>query len=938
MLAERGDIITELTSLLAGVPDGNGVLTVLNGPPGMGKTTLLRVVADEAQAAGAQVLMAACSRAEAHHPYALLGQLMELPAIQRRHQDQLMIKGGQEESDGEPVAVAREVHQMVMDLARRGTVLIAVDDIQYADTASLHCLHYLARRLMSLPVMMVLTRGTHTDQPLLPLHQELLYRSDARHFHLDPLSADGVARMVREHSKSAGTPELVKEHYQLSGGNPLLVQALFGGRRSRPGGGEQLGGAAFGQAVLACLQTMGPLVLRVARCAAVLGGSENLHQLSRLSETAPELTERIVRALTAVGIIDGSRFRHPASQPAILDEIPADLTIEFRYRAAGLMHDDGEPLQRVARHLLAAGSSRSEWAVSLLRQAARQSLLNGEIWLAIRYLELAAECCTDESQVQLMKVQLADIYWHVRLAASAQRYLSLKASLLAGTLPAGQVLRAVPGMLWHLQMEDAVDVIDHVLAGEGVGACAADADTRHTRLLISSCFPGLQDRLRLPFPAEPSGGVSALPPDTAEAQAAWALSAVLAQTASEYTVAQAEQAVEGDELTCASFRAVVLAVMSLIYSDRLDAASAWCDRMISKVSEHEARTWQALIWSCSALVLFRRGLLKAAIDRAESALAYLSGQGWCTALGLTLATLIEAYTAMGDHRAAARHVSRPVPQALFDTPAGLHYLYARGQHLLATGNEHAALADFTACGERMSRWNMDTPALVPWRVGAAEAWLRLGDADQATRLAEEEMSRLGDGLTRAAGISLRCLAAVRDRAKKPAILHKALQRLQDCGDSYETARTLVDLSVAYNQLGVRAEARSTARRAWRLAKSCGAEELCQKVQPMHVSDAKEKEPYKTPPEHGALAKLSDSERRVALLASAGYTNRDISSKLFITVSTVEQHLTRVYRKMDIRGRDELPIELDNDEENAAHPPRLNGEAPAQAGRGLRSGR
>jgi Cdc6-like AAA superfamily ATPase len=167
MLAERTGEIAELTSLLSTVREGNGVLAVINGPPATGKSALLRVVADQAQASGAQVLMVACSRAEAHHPYALLGRLMELPTIRRRHQDQFMTKGGQEEADGEQVAVARKVHHMVMDLVRGRIVLIAVDDIQYADTAPLHCPHYLARRLMSLPVMMVLTRGTQTDQPLL---------------------------------------------------------------------------------------------------------------------------------------------------------------------------------------------------------------------------------------------------------------------------------------------------------------------------------------------------------------------------------------------------------------------------------------------------------------------------------------------------------------------------------------------------------------------------------------------------------------------------------------------------------------------------------------------------------------------------------------------------------------------------------------------------
>lgn len=55
--------------------------------------------------------------------------------------------------------------------------------------------------------------------------------------------------------------------------------------------------------------------------------------------------------------------------------------------------------------------------------------------------------------------------------------------------------------------------------------------------------------------------------------------------------------------------------------------------------------------------------------------------------------------------------------------------------------------------------------------------------------------------------------------------------------------------------------------------------------------------------------LSDSERRVAALAVRGDTNKEIAGKLFITVSTVEQHLTRAYRKLGITRRQDLPVEL-----------------------------
>jgi RNA polymerase sigma factor (sigma-70 family) len=61
----------------------------------------------------------------------------------------------------------------------------------------------------------------------------------------------------------------------------------------------------------------------------------------------------------------------------------------------------------------------------------------------------------------------------------------------------------------------------------------------------------------------------------------------------------------------------------------------------------------------------------------------------------------------------------------------------------------------------------------------------------------------------------------------------------------------------------------------------------------------------------ALTGLSEAERRVAALAADGFTNRQIARRLHVTASTVEQHLTRVYRKLEIRRRTDLPrVRLD----------------------------
>ncbi|HEX4061176.1 MAG TPA: helix-turn-helix transcriptional regulator [Streptosporangiaceae bacterium] len=569
------------------------------------------------------------------------------------------------------------------------------------------------------------------------------------------------------------------------------------------------------------------------------------------------------------------------------------------------------------------GVSQDHEAASL-QQAARRAFARGDIARAAQYLEFAEERCHSEARLHSVKMQLAEAYWHVRPADSAREYLSLKAPALAGKLADDQVLRVATGMLWHLQMDDAAEVINHFCGRAGPGAELVSAEAHYARLIISSSFPGIRDRLHRPCSGGPNVGRAGPVPGGPDARAVETLLKVLTRTADECAIAQAQQMLaDGKSLSRgrisprARINDVCMAMLAAIYADRLDVAAAWCDRFLAGArTGADDREW-ALIATQSAQIALRQGRLDVAADRARAALSYyVSCRGWCVELGLTLATLVEAYTAMGEYDIAAGHLRHPVPPAMFQSRSGLHYLFARGRHHLAIGHKNAALGDFMACGERMTRWGIDSPALVPWRVGAAEAWLGLDETARAARLAEEQMTQLGAGLPRASGVSLRCLAAVQETTRRPALLRKALQLLQQCGDRYESARVLGDLSRAYWALGARTEARSAARRAWRLAKDCHAEALCQELAalcrelwPMCSSDvpAADVRPAGRSPllPEGELVKLSSRERRVALLAAEGFSNREISSKLLVTVSTVEQHLTRIYRKMNIKSRYEL---------------------------------
>lgn len=261
---------------------------------------------------------------------------------------------------------------------------------------------------------------------------------------------------------------------------------------------------------------------------------------------------------------------------------------------------------------------------------------------------------------------------------------------------------------------------------------------------------------------------------------------------------------------------------------------------------------------------------------------------------------------MGQHGIADELINRPLPPEVFQTRYGLHYLYARGRHHLAGGQRSAALADFVACGEKMQTWGLDCPALAPWRLGAAEVWLRSGKRDRAIKCLNEHLTLVDPTQGRSFGIALRALATLQaSPAQQVQLLTQSSEALQPTGNRCELALTLAELGRAHQRQGSIGKARVVIRQAWHMAKACGAEELGSSLVPEPVKIPKPESPGIMRGPDEVVQLLSDAEIRVTSLAAQGYTNREISSKLFITVSTVEQHLTRAYRKLNIRHRHEL---------------------------------
>ncbi|MGW0558947.1 helix-turn-helix transcriptional regulator [Streptomyces sp. NPDC002926] len=919
-LVGRGKTRMDIDCLLGRVDSGVGTLAVVSGPTGIGKSTLLRALTARARAAGATVLGACALREERDEDFAVVQQLF----TQGFRADATVTDLTDDGDAPGWVHVAERARLAVTALAEHGPVVLVIDDIHHADPLSVRCLRYLTARTAPQSLSLsVIVSWDATAESTSPILQEILYECDVSSISLEPLNSEAVAELMAEANvDTADTtdPESAARYHELTGGNPLLIYALMQDRQAQPTASdtgpngsvsEPIAGDAFQRAVQVCLHRMGPLARQVAQGVALLGESADEYQLSELCETSLGLVRTALQRLQASGLLVGCTFRHERVREIVLDAIPSATVIELHHRAARLLHAHGASPESIAFHLLAAGPVKDEWGLPVLRDAARLVLAAGKVELGIRYLKLADASCTDDTTRYEIKAQLAEVCSMLELAGAAARYQSLKTSILTGLMAPGTALPVAQAMLWNAQVHDAVEVIDSVVRHADTSRPDVAVEMQVTELQIASSFPGVQRTAVAtppPAPVSPAAAYATSPAVGARLRAHQSLLSVLTGKGDAYTAAQAEQSLQTGSLLDESVRAcVVPAVLTLIYSSFLDAAQLTASRFLGDAMDSGLQGWTTVLRGLLGTIALRRGELDVAVEHSSAALAEASTRSLNTHGWLALATLAEAHTSIGNHEKAAQCFATAAAPALFQTRSGLHYLYARGRHHLAGGRPYAALADFMTCGEQMQQWNLDTPVLVPWRVGAAEAWLSLAQQQKASALLEAQLAMCGFGTTRSQGMALRCVAATRDFKDRLTILNKSLHLLQASGDRYELVRTLADLSSAHRAIGDKDKARTAALRARRMAKVCHADTLSDSLM-VATTRFESTSDWSATKERG-FDKLSKSEQRVATLAARGLTNREIAEELFVTVSTVEQHLTRVYKKMNVRSREDLPVKL-----------------------------
>ncbi|MEU7039242.1 AAA family ATPase [Streptomyces sp. NPDC046237] len=931
VLIERGEQLAQLRRNLHSCEKHRmGHVALVTGPVGMGKTQLLETFGKWAAATGARVLTAAGSRAEQGLPFGVLGQLLHgarLAGCDTARVEKLMA----EAAGAIPTAEARwaaadelpaegpmwppllrDVFATLLDLVDRGPLVLVVDDLQHADASSLHCLLYVTRRLHHAPIMVLLSE-TSTLRPANSLfHAELRSRPRLSHLTLPPLTVDSVAQLLQERggeSGGAGSSEVLQEAQRLlhmTGGNPLLVQALVGepSRREEEGGPAPVArvGDAFGRAVLHSLYRHEPEARKVARALAVLDRPVSQELLGQLLDLLPASVASALRVLHSSGLVDTDRLRHPRILHSVLSDTPAEIRQWLHERAAKTLHEYGAEPSVVAGHLIASGFRGDDWVAPVLQDAAEHALSAGRPDLTVAYLRLGCEAGTDEERRKALTSMLVSARWQVNPLAANGDLDKLVRSAKTDGYPVSAAVAAVPYLLWQGRAEEAAEAVAAVPEAKAAETAGPeDGRLQAMRLLVSLSHPDFLVSVRQ---SQGLWSKAATAPHSVSPllQAVSVLGSALLPTNEVDSTAAAEQFLQRHHLDRGNRGLLVAPLLALLYGGRADRVVAWSGILLGRPEARHTPVWRGVVRSIRAEAALRLGDLAEAEQVARAALEDLPAPAWGVAVGGPLGTLISCATEAGRHAEADRWLAEPVPTGMFRTPVGAHYLIARGSHHLGMGRHQAASSDFQRCGAMMRGWNLEAAGLVPWRLELARVQIALGNRTHAAQLLREQL-HVPHGLderTRGRALHLLASTAAPDHRRK--LLSKAVELFQSCGDRRGLARALADTDQVLRQTGEPGRTRHFLFRADDAAQGSDSAPWVRQAPEWQEQQGK-------PPAAEDADKddvLSEAELRVAVLAARGQTNRQISDALFITVSTVEQHLTRTYRKLNVRQRTDLP--------------------------------
>jgi DNA-binding CsgD family transcriptional regulator len=890
----------ELDALRAAFADaraGRPRVVLVEGEPGIGKTALLRHFLRGAGRASA--LWASGDEDELDLEFGVVEQLWAaMPAP--------VAKARSATSGTDSLGAGADLLAGIGTLQRQGVVVVVIDDLHWADAASVRALLFVVRRLRSDHVLFLVAARSRTLPRLgegwTKILTDLPRASVVR---LEGLTEAQVRELAAAHDRTlpASAGERLRQH---TGGNPLHVRALLTElpiEALQVDVGDLPAPHSYAATVVTRLARLAQPAQTVVAAASVLGMRAPMRSVAAVAgmpepvvdaEQAAELDLLQMTGGPAGGEVS---FPHPLVRAAVYDHLPRALRRSLHRAAVEVV--DGPA---VLRHRVAAAEGVDEDLAGELLEAAERAVAAGAVLRAAGYLESAAQVDPDPvraDRCMCRAIEALLIAGDTQGAAARgsrlregpssmyRRYVSALLTASAGDFTGGMAeLHAVAEAVTP---EQDADLFARVAAALGL-----------FHSLLGEDEPTITWASRAHAIPERTAGVDNL------ARQAHAWACARAGRIDEALALLADCSPDRPEPK--PFETELLAVRGVLHDWAGDATAAIRDlRTVERwVRNGYPVTSIVLVYTALAEAEFRSGAWDNAATHAELAVSLGEGleYGWYLPYAHQVAA--QLYAVRGEQQYAVAHAeaARTATNA-GATPENLAYAaLAEADPAWVTGDWPVVDAALHAFNEPAQSAIADRPNLAIWRYRLAEAWIHLGRVDDALQVLDQAAPPPAGGTDPADEVRLRALAlrhagdvdgAAALFASGTASLNGAPRTLAGALLSLDHGRFLLDTG----QPGAAVAPLRSAGATFDRLGAAGFGRACDEA--LAQFDVR---PDGRPSKDG-LDVLTARERVVARLVADGATNREVAAQLYLSVKGIEYHLGNIFAKLAITSRRQL---------------------------------
>ena len=797
-LVERERDLAALERAALSARDGAGVAVVVEGPPGIGKSSLLSAARAAASGSGLRVLSAVGGELEREFPFGIARQLLEPVLLSAEEEERAAWLSGSarlaERVILEPVgdeaagsfSALHGLYWLVVNLASTQPTVLVVDDAHWADLPSLRWLVFVARRLDGVPLSLLVAARPRETEAVEEVLDEFVSLPRAQLLMPSELSVAAAGEVVAAVFSGTADEAFVSACHAATGGNPFLLRELLGELSGRGIAPTSVNAGVVGtlstreveRAVRARLRRLGAECTALARAVALLGDRAEPELAARLAGLDDASGRAAADRLVENWILAPGRslaFVHPLVRAAVETELPAGERAAGHERAAQVLAKAGAPADRIALHLMVAPSRGDPSSVQTLRRAGADAIARGAPDAALAFLRRAlAEPPSAEDQAAVAH-ELGVAALRAAEVDTAIEHLGTAARTLADPAGRAEAAESLASALFLANRSDeamaeltaAIDALpdserERGLRLQATRWVAPRVSTEAWRRLLAS-----GDRFSVTA-ATPATTGERLAFAVASLQAARGGTAAAARALAEGALANGMLLAEPGPESAGFW----IAPLVLMWAGEFERTHQVAGEVIRWASEHgslpafsmgtQVRAWAS--WLCGAL---DDAEADAATAREEAAPGF-SHYG--------LFALANVLLARGQLAAADEILSGPPFEPGSTSRPIFYYLQTRARLRTAQHRPEEALDDLYACAELERDWEISTPAVCNWRADAAPLLAALGRHDEARTLVGEELERC-----RAYGAPVPLSAALRASATLQSG-SRAIETLEQAGE------------------------------------------------------------------------------------------------------------------------------------------------------------